>query len=164
MITLSLGEIQKILPHRFPMLLVDRITELVPGERAVALKAVSGDGPWCRAGDGSGHAFPPSLLIESFAQSAAVMITAQWRDQHVNAAGVPVFGSMSGARFGPPVLPGDVVEHHVRVDRILGDSAIFGGTSLVRRTPVLTVDRMIVALRPGGSLSNPDRGQHDEQF
>lgn len=153
---LDCAEITRILPHRAPMLLVDRVTELVPGERVLALKAISAEAPWYRNLPVPDYSYPSCLLVESFAQAAAILITQHWaRDG--DGSGVPIFGSMSGARFGRPVLPGDVVEHDVHVDRILSDSAIFGGVSRVGGEPVLTVDRMIVALRAERALAAPER-------
>lgn len=153
------AQIRARLPHRFPMLLVDRVTELVPGERLVALKAVTCNEPWY-AELGPEHpesafAYPATLLVESWCQSAGVLATWEAPNPDVLSGQVMLFGGMSGVVFHGPVLPGDVVEHRVALSRSLGDTLIFEGTSTVDGEPVLTVERVVMALRPATAL-RPD--------
>ncbi|QWF84498.1 3-hydroxyacyl-ACP dehydratase FabZ family protein [Amycolatopsis sp. CA-230715] len=142
------------LPHRYPMLLVDDIVETVPGERLVARKAVTCNEPWyARLGAAASRSsYPESLVLESWAQAAAVLgqLTLGGADRKPD--GVTVLGSVSGVRFAQPVLPGEVLEHHVRLDRVLADTLLFSGRSVVGDTEVLTVSRVVAAWRPAERL------------
>jgi len=65
---------------------------------------------------------------------------------------VMLFGSLSDIEFHRPVLPGDVLEHRVRVSRVVGETVIFEGECVVRGELVFTVSRMVVAYRPAEQL------------
>ncbi|MFE9701938.1 3-hydroxyacyl-ACP dehydratase FabZ family protein [Streptomyces sp. NPDC005930] len=142
------ADVAAALPHRYPMLLVDRVTELVPGERITALKAVTLGEPWYATAP-AGAEYPQVLLIESWGQSAGLLA--------LSAGGAPegqvmLFGSVADAEFHRPVGPGDVVEHRVRVSRALTDSVVFEGTSHLGDETVMTVSRMVMAFRPAARL------------
>lgn len=82
-------EIQAILPHRYPFILVDRILEIEPGKRAVGVKNITG-GEWYL----QGHPYyPPSLLLESLAQVAGAILGSKAREE---TAGVPFIGLFAG--------------------------------------------------------------------
>ncbi|SOD62590.1 3-hydroxyacyl-[acyl-carrier-protein] dehydratase [Streptomyces zhaozhouensis] len=155
------AQIRARLPHRFPMLLVDRVTEVVPGERLVARKAVTCNEPWYAAlgpeHPESAFAYPQTLLVESWCQSAGVLATWESPNPDVLTGQVMLFGGMSGVVFHGPVLPGDVVEHEVLLSRSLGDTLIFEGVSTVAGEPVLTVERVVMALRPAEALRPADQ-------
>jgi 3-hydroxyacyl-[acyl-carrier-protein] dehydratase len=147
-------DLHRVLAHRHPMLLVDRVVELVPDERIVAHKAVTGNEPWY-AGVTGDLSYPSSLLLESWCQAAGVL--AVWPPPEV-ADKVMVLGGATTVSFHRPVLPGDLVEHRIRITRVGPDNSIFDGGSSVRGTPVMAVERMVMALRPMAVLA-----QHDEQ-
>jgi 3-hydroxyacyl-[acyl-carrier-protein] dehydratase len=147
-------EIKSLLPHRYPMLLVDRVVEAVPGERLVALKAVTLNEPWYAVADVE-PAYPGTLLIESWGQSAGLLGILSAGDDADFAGQVMLFGSASGIEFHREVHPGDVVEHRVRLTRIVGDNLIFEGDSVVGGDTVITVERMVMAFRPAATL-RPD--------
>ncbi|GKQ38397.1 3-hydroxyacyl-ACP dehydratase FabZ family protein [Streptomyces sp. A012304] len=149
--------IARSLPHRYPMLLVDRVVELVPGERIRAVKAVTVNEPWyAGAAPDADLAYPPSLLIESWGQTAGLLT--------VVGGGAPqgqvmLFGSVADAEFHHPVLPGDVIEHRVTVARTFTDSVVFEGSSHRGDLTVMTVAQMVMAFRPAELLrptADPD--------
>ncbi|WP_329618539.1 3-hydroxyacyl-ACP dehydratase FabZ family protein [Streptomyces sp. S465] len=146
----SAPAVADLLPHRYPMLLVDRVVELVPGERVTAVKAVTLNEPWY-AGltPGAGLAYPPSLVIESWGQAAGLLASA---DSPESRGQVMLFGSVADAAFHSPVRPGELIEHRVRIARSLGDSVIFEGESRCGSRPVMSVARMVMAFRPAGAL------------
>jgi 3-hydroxyacyl-[acyl-carrier-protein] dehydratase len=146
-------EIMRVIPHRYPMLLVDRITEVVPGERLVGYKAVSGAEPWYRGGRTG--PYPPMLLVESWCQAACVLVCWERRNPDVLAGEVMLFGGISDIGLHGPVLPGDVVEHRVRLARDTVDSAVVEGESVVGTRTVLTVDRVVMARRGAQVLTGP---------
>ncbi|HET8680773.1 MAG TPA: beta-hydroxyacyl-ACP dehydratase [Micromonosporaceae bacterium] len=164
---LGFDEIKRVLPHRYPMLLVDRVVEVEPGVRLTARKAVSGNEPWYRdlADDtpATGYAYPPTLLVESWCQAAGLLAASDPAgppDPASDPAGldapagrVLLIGAMTGIRFTAEVFPGDLVEHRVRLVRSVGDTAIFEGESLVDGRTVLEVERVVVAMRPAAELT-----------
>ncbi|MGW3040425.1 3-hydroxyacyl-ACP dehydratase FabZ family protein [Kitasatospora sp. NPDC001159] len=145
--------IRRVLPHRFPILLVDRVLELVPGERITAVKAVSCNEPWYRAAaDDEDFAYPQVLLMESWCQAAGLLAT--WEDPNpdVMAGRVMLFGGVSGVEYHRPVLPGDLLEHRAVIVRALSDTLIITGRSLVDGEPVLTVESAVLTFRPAEEL------------
>lgn len=103
---LNSDEIKQILPHRFPFLLVDRITEGEPGKYAVGRKCVSvNELQFC------GHfpeqsVMPGVLILEALAQTGAVALLME----EENRGKLVFFGGIKNARFRRPVIPGDVLE------------------------------------------------------
>ncbi len=102
---LDINEIMKILPHRYPFLLVDRVTELETGKRIVGIKNVSINEPFF-PGHFPGHPVMPGvLIIESMAQVACILAILSSDDSVRSKA--TYFASIDNARFRKPVLPGD---------------------------------------------------------
>jgi len=100
------GRILELLPHRWPFVLIDRVDELVPGERARGRKCVTATEPWFAGHFPSRPVFPGVLMTEAFAQLACVVaMSANPDDQgrEVYLLGV------DKVRFRKPVVPGDVV-------------------------------------------------------
>lgn len=154
------SEIRRVLPHRFPMLLLDRVTEIVPGRRVTAVKAVSCNepcyqhlGPQAAAGD---YAYPRVLLTESWCQSAGLLATWEAPDPDVIEGKVMLFGSVSGVEYHRPVLPGDVLVHQASISRVVGDTVVFDGESRVNGVAVMTVERAVMAFRQAGTLGRTD--------
>ncbi|MER5541066.1 3-hydroxyacyl-ACP dehydratase FabZ family protein [Streptomyces sp. NPDC002586] len=155
----GISVIKELIPHRFPILLVDRVLDVVPGERISTVKAVTCNEPWYRdIADGTpddGYAYPAELLIESWCQSAALL--AAWGQDPAELAGhVALFGGMSGIEVQGRVLPGDVVRHEVRISRALAGTWIFEGSSTVQGESFLKVTNVMTALRPASALSPTD--------
>jgi 3-hydroxyacyl-[acyl-carrier-protein] dehydratase len=154
----ALPRVTDLLPHRYPMLLVDRVTELVPGERIRTIKAVTLNEPWYAAlSPAAAHDYPQSLLVESWGQSAGLLASAV---TEAPTGQVMLFGSVADAEFHLPVLPGDVIEHRVRVSRALTDSVIFEGSSHRGDETVMTVTRMVMAFRPADQLRPAEPTAH----
>jgi 3-hydroxyacyl-[acyl-carrier-protein] dehydratase len=101
---LDIVEILKILPHRYPFLLIDRVIEIEPGRRVVAIKNVSINEPFFE-GHFPGHPIMPGvLLVEAIAQACgALLLTEAPRVSDK----LMVFSGIDRARFRKPVLPGD---------------------------------------------------------
>ena len=120
------GILQRI-PHRFPFLLVDRVLELEPGRRAVALKNVSVNEPFF-----SGHypdfpIMPGVLILEALAQAAALMMY-----PHVDRTRrLPVLAGIDGARFRRMVRPGDSLRLEVEMRRARAGIGVVAGRALV---------------------------------
>jgi 3-hydroxyacyl-[acyl-carrier-protein] dehydratase len=147
---LSHAEIKTVLPHRYPMLLVDAVRSIEPGESIVAIKNVTGNEP-CFAGlsdlvEPYGYAYPRSLILESFGQAASIIYTLR-RHEANDFGAVMLFGSARNCRFHGDVFPGDTLEHHARLERSLSDAAIFAGEVWVDDRRVVEVGQFIVAIR-----------------
>jgi 3-hydroxyacyl-[acyl-carrier-protein] dehydratase len=98
-------QIQDILPHRYPFLLVDRILEIEPGKRAVGMKAVTVNEPFF-TGHFPGKAIMPGvLLIEAMAQVGGIMMLSM--EEHKGK--LAYIASIENARFRNPVTPGDIL-------------------------------------------------------
>ncbi|MFI1227152.1 MULTISPECIES: 3-hydroxyacyl-ACP dehydratase FabZ family protein [unclassified Streptomyces] len=148
--------IKSMLPHRYPMLLVDRVLELVPGDRLTALKAVTCNEPWYRdlpeGARTEQFAYPQTLLVESWGQAAGLLAVHDAELGEGAAGQVMLAGAMSGVEFLRPVYPGDVLVHQVRLYRALTDTVIFDGETLVDGEPAMTFSRMVMAFRPAEQL------------
>ena len=111
---LDVQAIQRIIPHRFPILLVDRIVELEPGQRAVGLKNVSTN-EWFFEGHFPGNPIMPGVLIvEALAQTGAV--AALSADEFSGKLGL--FAGIDGVRFRRQVVPGDQLRLDVEMERL----------------------------------------------
>jgi 3-hydroxyacyl-[acyl-carrier-protein] dehydratase len=115
---LDIHEILQNLPHRYPMLLVDRVLECEPGKRILAIKNVSINEPFF-----SGHfphhpVMPGVLIIEALAQAAAIL-SFKTLGNKPDDKSVYYFVGIDGARFKKPVGPGDQLVLDVKLDRLL---------------------------------------------
>src|SRR5262249_12254735 len=105
LMTWDSARIQQVIPHRFPFLLVDRMTEVVPGGRATGVKQVTIN-EWFFRGHFPGQPVMPGVLIvEALAQVGAVALLAQ--PEHTGK--IVFFAGIDGVRFRRPVTPGDTL-------------------------------------------------------
>lgn len=126
--SLGIDAIQQIIPHRYPFLLLDRILELVPGERAVGLKNVSADEPFFQ-GHFPGHPVMPGVLIvEAMAQTGAVMMLA---GESESGSRIPFFAGMEKVKFRRPVVPGDQLRLELSMLRQRSGACRMAGRALV---------------------------------
>ena len=103
---LGIKEIQEIIPHRHPFLLVDKIEELVPGEKAIGYKAITYDESFFRGHFPEEPVMPGVLIIEALAQVGAVAILSV----EENKGKIAYFGSINSAKFKRKVVPGDMLK------------------------------------------------------
>jgi 3-hydroxyacyl-[acyl-carrier-protein] dehydratase len=113
---LSREEIEEIIPHREPFLLIDEVVELEPGERVVARKRVRPD-EWYLAGHFPGRPVMPGVLIvEALAQTGAVAVLAE----EENRGKIALFAGIDDCRFKRIVGPGDELELVCQLERVRG--------------------------------------------
>lgn len=108
---IDINRIMKMIPHRYPMLLIDRVLEVTPYESAVALKNVTINEPFFNGHFPGAPVMPGVLIIEAMAQTAAALVVQSVGDQL--AGKLVYFMAIDGARFRKPVTPGDSM--HVKV-------------------------------------------------
>lgn len=115
MITLDIREIQQLLPHRYPFLLIDRVIELVPKARIVAIKQVTINEFFFQGHYPEVPVMPGVLIIEALAQAGAVLALREIEDRGKK---VPFFSGIDKARFRRPVVPGDTLRLEVTATRM----------------------------------------------
>ncbi|OPL10392.1 MAG: 3-hydroxyacyl-[acyl-carrier-protein] dehydratase FabZ [Firmicutes bacterium ML8_F2] len=109
---LNSNEIQKIIPHRYPFLMVDRIIEIEPGLSALGEKAVSANEMHFMGHFPEEHVMPGVLIIEALAQTGAVAILSLAE----NRGKIAYFAGIKKARFRHKVIPGDVLRLAVEIN------------------------------------------------
>jgi 3-hydroxyacyl-[acyl-carrier-protein] dehydratase len=120
---IRIDRIMEMIPHRYPLLLIDRIVELTPGESAVAIKNVTMNEPQFQ-GHFPGHPVMPGVLqVEAMAQTAAALVEAEGK--------LVYFMTIENARFRKPVTPGDQLRVEVVKERNRGNVWKFKGQCML---------------------------------
>ena len=123
---LTITDIMKILPHRYPMLLVDRILEMDDGKRVVGIKNVSANEQFFQGHFPGAPVMPGVLIVEAMAQCAAVLILSSIPDRERK---LFLFGGVDKARFRKQVVPGDQVRLECEVLQKRSNSVRIRGTA-----------------------------------
>jgi beta-hydroxyacyl-ACP dehydratase FabZ len=123
-------DIMKRLPHRYPFLLIDRIVELNPGKKVVAIKNVTFNEPFFTGHFPNEPIMPGVLIVEAMAQAGGVLA---WEstDKEKQAAMTFYFTAMDRVRFRKPVVPGDQLTLEVELLRLRSTAAKMTGTAKV---------------------------------
>jgi 3-hydroxyacyl-[acyl-carrier-protein] dehydratase len=124
---LGIKEIQEIIPHRHPMLLIDKIDELVPGLSAVAYKAVTYNEPFFTGHYPEHPVMPGVLIIEAMAQTGAVITLSK----EENKGKLIFFGAINKAKFRKPVEPGCMIRFEVKMVKVKGPVGVGEGKAYV---------------------------------
>jgi 3-hydroxyacyl-[acyl-carrier-protein] dehydratase len=127
---IDIQRILEMIPHRYPFLFIDRVIDVVAGERAVGIKNVSINEAYFQGHFPRHPVLPGVLIIEAMAQTAAVLVVHTLGAE--SEGKLVYFMSVDNARFRHPVFPGDQL--HVRVERKQNRGNVwkFDGTALVR--------------------------------
>jgi len=112
---LDVTQIQAILPHRYPFLLVDRIIEYEPGKRVVGIKNVTINEPFFNGHFPGAPVMPGVLIVEAMAQTAGVLMLANLPERESK---LVFFTGINDARFRQPVIPGDQLRLELTVLRL----------------------------------------------
>ncbi len=125
----DLARIKRMIPHRYPFLLIDRVEQIHNSESAVGIKNVSANEPYFQGQFPAEPVMPGVLIIEAMAQTAGVLVveTLGMIDQEL----LVYFMTIDNCRFRSTVGPGDVLELHVRVTRSRGRVFRFSGEAKV---------------------------------
>ncbi len=114
--TLGAKQIQQIIPHRWPFLLVDKILEIESGAWAVGIKNVSVNEPFFQGHFPSQPIMPGVLIVEALAQVGAIALLSHPE----NKGKIAYFAGIDSFRFRRPVLPGDILRLEVHLTRMRG--------------------------------------------
>jgi len=134
---LNSNQIQEIIPHRYPMLLVDQIEELSENH-AVGIKAVSANEPFFPGHFPQEHVMPGVLIIEALAQTGAVALLSR-NDFKGKTA---YFAGINKVRFKRKVIPGDVLRLEVEITKIRGPIGLGQATAIVNGELVCAAELM----------------------
>jgi len=126
---IDINGIMRMIPHRYPFLMVDRIVELVPNESAVGVKCVSAAEPHFQGHFPVQPIMPGVLIIEAMAQTSAVLVVHTLGPEAEEK--LVYFMSIDAARFRRPVVPGDVMYIHVTKRHSRGAVWKFEGKAMV---------------------------------
>lgn len=116
-----------IIPHRYPILMVDRVLEMEPGKRVVAIKNVSANEPVFQGHYPGNPIFPGVLILEAMAQAGGVALMSQPEF----AGKVPLFAGVDECKFKRPVVPGDQLRLEVEIVAMKRGLGIGKGRALV---------------------------------
>jgi 3-hydroxyacyl-[acyl-carrier-protein] dehydratase len=142
---MNIHEILKLLPHRYPFLLVDRVLEYTPGKNLTALKNVSINEPFFAGHFPCRPVMPGVLILESLAQATG-LLAYQTLPEQPGEDSLFYFVGIDNARFKQPVYPGDQMFLHIELLRTLRGVWKFAGEAKVDGRLVATAE-MMCALR-----------------
>lgn len=117
---MDIKEIQSILPHRYPFLLIDKIEEVVPGVKAVGYKNVTMNEYFFQGHFPEEPVMPGVLIIEALAQTGAVSILSL----EENKGKIAYFAGIDKAKFRKKVVPGDVLKLEVEIIKVKGPAGV----------------------------------------
>ena len=137
--------IQRILPHRYPFLLVDKIVELEPRTRILGVKQVTANEHFFAGHFPGAPVMPGVLQIEALAQVGAILALREFEDRN---AKIPFFSGIEGARFRRPVVPGDTLMLEVialrvgtKVQKMRGTASVNGNVTAEAEIMSVIADR-----------------------
>jgi len=125
----DIRRILQMIPHRYPMLMVDKVIDMQIDHSAVGIKNVSVNEPFFQGHFPSEPVMPGVLIVEAMAQTAAVLVVATFGTE--SEGKLVYFMSIDGVRFRRPVMPGDRLELHVRKAQSRGNVWKFDGKAIV---------------------------------
>lgn len=140
---LDINGILKIMPHRYPFLLIDKIIDLVPDQKVVAIKNVTINEPFF-AGHFPGHPIMPGVMIlEAMAQSGGVLLLNAVPDPQTK---VVYFMSIDNAKFRKPVMPGDQLRFELTMTAFRRNTCKMSGVAYVEDSEVASADFMAMVI------------------
>jgi 3-hydroxyacyl-[acyl-carrier-protein] dehydratase len=148
--------IVELLPHRDPILLVDAVLRYEPPHLLVTTRDICvaelcyARRPHPRAAE---LAYPPTLLIESYVQSCALLFQLDAQECGRDNEGVLMLGAVRDVALLRSVFPGQTVRHEVRLEHTHGTNALLAGASYVGDSPIMTIGAVMAVIRPRSAMA-----------
>ena len=136
---LDFEEIKKLIPQRFPFIMIDKVMELEPGKRVVAVKNVSGNDMVFLGHFPEKAIMPGALIIEAMAQASIILFATSEKKENTGKMPLYYFGSVK-ARFLHPAVPGDQLRISVENVKTLPTGAYITGEAFVENKKVAEAD------------------------
>ncbi len=137
----DINAIKKILPHRYPILLVDRVTELNVNESVIAYKNITASEPVFQGHFPDQPIYPGVYMIEGMAQAGAILAFESHTRENINMNGkIVYFMSIDKAKFRVPVTPGDRLEYRLEVIKRRGQVWQLAGKAYVEEKLVVEAE------------------------
>jgi len=155
--TLDINDIMRILPHRFPFLLIDRVIDVTPRERIVAIKNVTINEPFFAGHFPNMPIMPGVLIVEAMAQAGGTLLLSEIEDRDNK---LIVFTGVERARFRRPVLPGDQLRIEVEVKSWRGTAGRMAGIAYVgeKKVAEATISCQVIARKRVGGAGETNDG------
>jgi 3-hydroxyacyl-[acyl-carrier-protein] dehydratase len=144
--TADIVRVMKLLPHRYPFLMVDRIIDMDRDESAIGIKAVSMNEPFFQGHFPGFPIMPGVLIVEGLAQTAGALCVSNYDTSYKPQ--LVYFMGIDRAKFRKPVLPGDLLHYHVKKIRARGKAWRFGGQAKVNGQIVAEAEISALILDP----------------
>jgi 3-hydroxyacyl-[acyl-carrier-protein] dehydratase len=146
---LDVTRVLAALPHRYPMLLVDRVEEIIPDRSIAAIKAVTFNEGFFQGHFPGRPIMPGVLILEAMAQAAGVLVFSAEGATQQSDRMVYYYVGIDNARFKKPVVPGDQLELEVKIERALRGIGKFSCVARVAGT-VVAEATILCSVRPVG--------------
>ena len=124
---LEIKDIMKILPHRYPFLLIDKVEITLPGKKGIGWKNITINEPYFQGHFPNMPVMPGVLIIESMAQVGGVVLLSEEKYK----GKTPYFAGINKARFRKKIVPGDILKMEVEITKIRGSVGIGQGVAFI---------------------------------
>lgn len=151
--TLSHQQVRAILPHRYPILMVDQVLAYEDNHSIHAIKNVSRNEPCFQGLTGEALYYPCTLTLESFLQTGGILCYNAWSAKRDLSDCALLFAGLSGFIWHREVPTGATIHHHAIIDTLLDSAAVYHGEIRHQNELVATVRQVTVAVRAVGNIS-----------